>query len=324
MYRLPIIFRWLALVAAADWLIARTFTRSAIFMPKAPPMLVAYQVLSFVGQLASTLAGLLALMAVMWIAWHSWRTRRTIGLSLTVWGLVALGLAALFYTPGGWLAAGYQWLVVTAVAILAGQAWSRDRDIRERMVWSIPALAILSGSLYHASQALYTALRWPGPTPFTSMLFSLGELFVVLSPIGLWCVYRRAARQMVGPYLWAALPVFVFVAMYVGSPAVTGIMSIWSMGLTLYLPWPVYVLSLWLAGVMIIDSMRRGGATGWAILLLAAAGYAPQMSTYVLASLIALWMLAAPASPRVTASAPAARLAQPSVAPQAAPEVIGP
>jgi hypothetical protein len=77
----------------------------------------------------------------------------------------------------------------------------------------------------------------------------------------------------------------------------TGIIAIWSMGLTLYLPWPLYALGLWLTGVTVIQAMRQGNAAGWAILLLMAGGYAPQLSVHAFLSLLAQWMLASPLSP---------------------------
>ena len=71
----------------------------------------------------------------------------------------------------------------------------------------------------------------------------------------------------------------------------TGIIAIWSMGLTLYLPWPLYAISLWLFGALAIGSFGRRESIGWALLLLAAGGYTPQLSTHLFVGLIALWMV---------------------------------
>jgi hypothetical protein len=71
----------------------------------------------------------------------------------------------------------------------------------------------------------------------------------------------------------------------------TGILAIWSTGLTLYLPWPVYAVALWLAGKVVIQTLKQGNRVGWAILLLAAGGYAPQLNIHAFLGLIALWLL---------------------------------
>ncbi len=72
----------------------------------------------------------------------------------------------------------------------------------------------------------------------------------------------------------------------------TGILAICSSGLTLYLPWPLYALALLLACVMVIGCLRRGEPAGWALLLLAAGGYAPQLSYQAFLGLVGLWLLA--------------------------------
>jgi hypothetical protein len=295
---LPIFFRWLTVAALADWLITRTVTRTAIFMPKPPPVVAAYQALTLVGQLAFTLTGLLALAAVLWIAWQS---RRAVVSPLVLLCLAILSIASVFVAPGGWLAAGYQLLVMVAVGIVGTCAWQGSGGIKNKIAWSVPALALLLGGLYQLLPALYTALRWPGPPPFTETLFNLGELFVVLTPIVLWwAVGRREAAS--SSYGWAAIPALAFAVAYLVNPAMTAIIAIWSTGLTLYLPWPLYAVSLWLGGVVVIASLRRGGHTGPALLLLAAGGYAPQLSTQVFLGLIALWFLASSEKSLVTSS----------------------
>lgn len=176
-----------------------------------------------------------------------------------------------------------------AAGLIAGMRGGDPSAVAPGSVVLLPALALAGGSLYQTGSALYSAMRWPGPPPFTTAIFNAGELFAVLSPIGLWWAYGRGAARPA--WLWGALPAAAFAVMRLVNPAMTGIVAIWSIGLTLYLPWPVYVASLWLAGVTVIAALRRDEPAGWAILLLAAGGYAPQLSTQVFAGLIALWLL---------------------------------
>lgn len=292
MSRPPSLVRWFAMAALADWLIARTITRSAIFMPKSPPVVAVYQALGLAGQFASVLSSLCALLTVGWIAWHSLRTRREFGRPVVLSSLLVLSIAFLFIAPGGWPAAAYHLLVMAAVVVTGWRVWTGAGETRNKIGWTIPALAILAGVLYQLSHALYAAMRWPGPPPFADFLFNLGELFVVLAPAALaWTVKTHHAVSL----RWAALPALAFAAAYLANPAMTGIIAVWSTGLTLYLPWPLYAVSLWLAGGVVIDSLRRGDVTGWALLLLAAGGYAAQSSTQVFAGLAALWLAASPA-----------------------------
>ena len=295
MNRLPPFFRWLTIAALADWLIARTITRSAIFMPKSPPVIAVYQALGLAGQLAFTVTGLLTLVAVSWIAWRSLRTRREFDLAFVLLSLLAMSIEFLFFAPSAWATVVYQLLVIAAVVAISWRVWVGAGDSGNKIAWMIPASAIVAGELYQLSHALYAAMRWPGPPLFAAILFNLGELLAVLSPIVLWWVYGRVGRSARSPYVWATIPALTFAVAYLANPAMTAIIAVWSTGLTLYLPWPLYAVSLWLAGVTVIGSLRQDGLTGWAILLLAAGGYTPQLSTHTFLGLIALWSLASPA-----------------------------
>jgi len=318
---LPVFLRWLTFAALADWLITRTLTRAAIFMPKSPLVIAAYQAVSLAGQVASTLTGLLALGTLSWMAWRYVRTRRRLGLPFVWLSLLALSLVFLFLAPNGWLAVGYHVLLLTAI-VMTGKRLLLDSKatLEVKLAGALPALALLTGGLYQIGPAVYEALQWPGPPPFTGVLFDLGELLVILSPFALWWAYgRKASRWM---WLGAAFPAAAFSVMRFVNPAMTGIMAIWSTGLTLYLPWPAYAVGLWLAGLTVIVSLRRGAAApvGWAILLLAAGGYAPQLSTHAFLGLVALWLLTMPFDSRSVAATPsyADQLPSSDVLPQSA------
>ena len=69
MKRYPVFLSWLVVAALVDWLITRTLARSAIFVPKSPPVILVYQGFGLLGQLAATLSGLLVLVFLGWIAW---------------------------------------------------------------------------------------------------------------------------------------------------------------------------------------------------------------------------------------------------------------
>lgn len=299
MNRAPALFRWLALAALVDWLVTRTFTRMAIFMPKPPPVISAYRLLGYAGQLAANISSLLVLIALGWIAWQTWQHGRTwqaiIWLGLPIWSLIFL------FTPAtGWFAVGYHVLLLSAIILTTGHAWQPPTPPASLLARLLPALALLLGGIYQTIPTLYEALHWPGPPPLTTLLFNIGELSVALSSFVLWWAYgRRCSRAT---WLVASLPALAFSALYLAMPAMAGILAIWSIGLTLYLPWPIYALSLWLAGGTAIGALRHNDPSGWAIILLAAGGYAPQLSTQAFLGLIALWLLAAP-HPHITRAA---------------------
>jgi len=288
MKRYPVFLSWLVVAALVDWLITRTLARSAIFVPKSPPVILVYQGFGLLGQLAATLSGLLVLVFLGWIAWRHLRMGNEFVLPAAITGLVIISLIFLVFPPFGWLAVSYHLILMAVIAIVGWRAISQADSISKKTACLLVALTLLVSELYQLIPALYEAVQLPGPSTFTLFLFNAGELLVLLSSIALWWAHGRPAAWRV--WLAASLPALAFIAMRLANPAMTGIIAIWSTGLTLYLPWPAYALSLWLAGVTVLASLKRGDPAGCAILLLAAGGYAPQLSTHAFLGIVALWL----------------------------------
>jgi hypothetical protein len=288
--------RWLALVAIVEWFIARTVTRSAIFMPKSPSVLVIYQGMTTLAQVLATLAALLALGGLLWIAWQvgqaqrrvpMWRTTQG-WLALMLLSLVSLSLVFIVVPASGWWTVTYQLLVLATIAFMA--CLMRAARLPQKLAWFCVASAVAMGVLYQLLTAISAAWQWSQTPLWNGTMFNLGELVVVVSGIVLWWAYGREASWRV--WLVAALPALAFTLFYVVNAELSGVMAIWSTGLTLYLPWPLYALSVWLMGVTFLASLRRAENISWAVLLLIACGYAPQLSAQLFLGLMALWLLA--------------------------------
>ena len=290
-------FRWLVTIALFDWLVTRTITRSAIFMPKLPALLLLYQVLGGVGQWALSLVSLLGLVLLGSIAWWEWRQRHALWLAAALGEQVGFSLLFLFVPPVGWPALVNHLLYLAVILLLLWRAVLRQAAepafVMGRLLpLLLPALAIMAGRLHQAIPVLYATQHWSGPPPLSTVLFTVGELLVALTPIGLWWRYGRGAPWR--HWLLAGLSVLLFTGMYLATPTMTGILTVWSTGITLYLPWPLYGISLWLAGVTFLMVRKTEEQIGWAILLLAAGGFTPQLSAQANLALLALWLLSEP------------------------------
>ncbi len=228
------------------------------------------------------MAGLLVLVAVGWLAWKDWETRKKWGFSAVMGALAGMSLLFLFLSPIGWLAVAYQTTMLVALSC----AFWRNR----KHPWMlIPILALSASAIYQLIPALYESLGLAGPSPLNLAWFNLGEGLVVLSGIVFgWVLGRGATRR---DWTLAALPAIGFTGMFLSVPAMVGIFSIWSVGLTLYLPWPLYAMSIWAMGVAIMKGFREKNEYVWGLLLLPAGGYASQLSTLVFYSLLAVWIL---------------------------------
>lgn len=286
---LPALIWLLALAGLVDWLVTRTITRFAIFIPKTPAMIVGYQVLGWVGQVGSTVAALLALVSLAWIMREEWRARRIPWLGLSMAALAVLSVVFVLTPAGKWLLVYH--LVV--LSVLCGLAWRMARVAApwaNRWAGLLPATAMIAAALYQAAPTVYTVLRLPGPPAGGAWLFRAGEGLVVISAAALWWAYGGRSQRRA--WVVGALPALAFAAAYLHTPAMTATIVIWSTGLTLFLPWWSYAIALWLCGVTVLHMLQRG--EHWiacAIVLLAASGYAPQLSSQLIFGLVALWLL---------------------------------
>lgn len=296
------LFKWLAVAAVVEWLLVRTFTRAAIHIPKSSFMIALYTAVNQIGLVAAAFVALLAVVLLLWLAWQ---IRQAVILPLALLGLVLLSVLFLVFVPPVWLAVAYQLLAILAVFLIASYGvrtrWvapDKKKGWQGTTVVLFPAGALLAGLLVQLLPNLYALLGWPGPPPFTAVLFNLGELFVAASVIVWWW----ASRSMNGrthswkPWLLATFPALLFALSFWWDPAMTGILTIWSTGLTLFLPWPIYALALWLAGVTVLANWHSRPTLAYAILLLIAGGYAPQLSSQLFCALIGLWLLQRPLS----------------------------
>lgn len=281
MKKYPPLFLWLVAAALVDWLVLRTLTRLAIFMPKPPIVISIYQIVTGLGQIASTLAGLLTIAALFWMAWKAFARREDRLLASTWVILIYLSILFLFVQAQAELAVANQLILGVALVLSMFSAWNGSIPRERRFSVILPALALFAGVIGRIAQLAQLPLS-------PAAIFQVGEIFAVLTPVLLWWVYSRRASLSV--WLVAALPAVAFTTFRLFDPATAGILAIWSTGMTLFLPWPVYTLSLWLGGVMILAS-RREAAAGAALLLLASGGLAPQLSHQVFMGLIGLRLL---------------------------------
>ncbi|MBX3001465.1 MAG: hypothetical protein KF893_23290 [Caldilineaceae bacterium] len=288
-----LMLRLLAIAALMDWLLTRTLTRLAIFIPKTPAMITGYEVLAFVGQVGSSLAGLLVLAGVGWIIGQEVRRQRPPGLPAILAARLGLSLLFLVIAPAAWLSAVAHLLTLAAIFWLVGAFLARDGRSGGfaplHVALLLPALVLSLGEVFHLIPVLYRLLGWSGPPSFTLPIFNLGELLFIVAPILFWWNWGRGASRRA--WIGGLIPAALFAALYVASPAMTATIVIWSTGMTLYLPWPLYVLSFWLAGTTILACVQRQDRVGWGLVLFAAGGYAPQFSVQIFFSLMALWVM---------------------------------
>ncbi len=293
MKQIPVLIKWLVLAAVADWSVGRTLTRMAIYMPKSPPILLVYQGLSWLGQFAAVFSGLLALGTLCWIAVNDFQRRREPVVWVSCSILFILSISNLIIAPLGWLLLSYHFCMLVLLVALTRRAWQTGSHLPGKIAGLLAGTTLVMSQLYQTIPAISVSAHLPASPAWMAAFFNAGELMVVMSVILLWFVHGQRASGRLAKKAWlgGALPAAIFIAMRLANPAMAGILAIWSTGLSLYLPWPLYALALWLAGVTVITTVQRGNPAGWALLLLAAGGYAPQFNIQAFFGIVALWLL---------------------------------
>lgn len=185
-----------------------------------------------------------------------------------------------------------------------------DSPIQARMAALMVAVAY-SGWYY---AVLYSWVQGPGSAGAGGPADALaaGELVAVLTPIAFFAAIAlpgrkwRNLRRWIAPIVLVALFSAGNIADIVFNQGFTGVFSIWSVGFTLYLPWPLYALSLGLYAYSVLTCFARhegverdlaNANTGLGLLLLLFAGFYLQLTYQHLLAVLALLLFTGGARP---------------------------
>ena len=285
-YRL---LQWLAVAALADWFFARTLSRSAIFMPKTPAMLTGFQAMLSLGNFAANVTSLLAITTMAWIGWRlALKGQRA--LPIAIGTLLVFSLGALLIAPPALMTLAYHLIVMAAILLIARPIVRGSHGAAQAVAVILAAAAVFASELHQAAAALSAVFNTGSSSNLGFTAFNVGEALVVASGLafGWWMRPQRDER-----WIWAvaALPAIAFGGFYLGAPSISGLLTIWSLGLTMFLPWPLYALSLWAVTAAMLTGLKRGHPIGLAIPMLVAGGFASRLSTQLFLSLIALYLM---------------------------------
>ncbi|MFQ5859128.1 MAG: hypothetical protein ACE5LU_26310 [Anaerolineae bacterium] len=191
----------------------------------------------------------------------------------------------------------------------------------ERALAVIP-LALLAGTFacvtyFKAIHAFYEIFGLRTTPPAAQTAFHLGELLAVLAPLAVTMtllhqsrithhasrvtfhasrITHHASRFTRRGSLLAICSLAaggLFTLAYLLNPRLTAIIATWSLGFSLYLPFPAYTLALACAIYSVGRLIRQHQAMGYGLALIFIAGYTTQLSSQVLLSLLGFALLSA-------------------------------
>lgn len=286
----------LALVGGLEWFLGRTVSRlaAAPTLEGAPRDIV--ESVGRVGLYLISPTAILALSVLLLLVTQAGASairardasRLGICLFLAIFGL--LGLAHTFYPTLLWLNVTLNLLTFVAlwwVAVICLAGGARSTSMRMGVV--LVALAY-SGWLYYVVQQDLVdvgASLLGAPLLF----LNLGEMAAVFAPAAFFSAVALRHGQGRYPLRWVlpALLVLVFSAGNIADALLNqgfmGVFAIWSLGMNLFLPWPLYAISGGLFVYSVLTCFSKKGrrspeanpSTGLGLLLLVFAGYSLQL-----------------------------------------------
>jgi hypothetical protein len=287
----------LAAGALAETLFLRLLVRIGVHFPKEGAVAATFEGISWLGSFAFNLSSLLALLSGLVIVAFllqeplGWRRPLLVLATATL----AVGLASSAADPSGKASLLFGLGGVALAVVVASAARG---SAAARLTAALVAAAYLSYQLYALGHQIWRLQGWTSLPPLSSEALAIGEVLVVVAAfLAFWAWGRPRWKHLGigGLALVTALTLTVALARLTPSSTIS-ILALWTSGLSLYLPWPIYLLGFWLYAATLFICWRE--RTAWplalGLLLLLLAGYMPQDSYHHLLLLLGLALLARP------------------------------
>jgi len=305
---------WTLLAAGlGELFLYRMLSRVGVHIPKEGLVQDVYTSLVRAGSFAfnvSSIAVFLALAVLAYGCVRRWDSRRPLRAAtpplVAAFGAVSLLLAFVDEADSAKLAYGA--FSAGLMLALAAIAWTDGRaDFGRKATVALIVLAYLFAQYYTLSNQAYRALDLTAAPPLTTRALEIAELMVVATALlafWRWSGVRAGLRWRPSPLQLgvAGLLVFAFLGAYRGEDSSTAaILSLWTVGLTLYLPLPLYAIALGLYGAALVACLGRARrdpvymADAIALGLLPVAGLTLELTYQHLVAIVALLLLVLPA-----------------------------
>ncbi|HST06375.1 MAG TPA: hypothetical protein VLQ48_16810 [Chloroflexia bacterium] len=309
----------LLVVGGLEWFLGRVVSRFAAAPPLSGIGRTIVETLGRTGFFLFATAFLLATALLLISLWRLFELARgerhadDVGLAIFLALFAVLDMAQSLLSASslvateGWLTvffnlfslAAVWWLTVRFSIVGSEKLMSRVAVLLAALAYSCWYFSILVGGF---------ALG--GVTIGSTDILHVGELAAVVTPVAFFIAVALPDEWRM-PKRWIA-PVLVGLALAAGNIAdiatdsgYTGVFSIWSVGFTLWMPWPIYALSLVLFLYAVLTCFARrvtnGGYananTGMGMLLILYAGYNLQLTYQHLLAVLAFALLTRVARP---------------------------
>ena len=308
----PLLAQLLALSVLLETLLFRIFARGGVyFIDEETPELITtgYTALVFAGNVLFNFAAPVALIVLALTALDLWRqpSGAAYGALGAASGSVAV-IGALLMTGLSGQLLSFAYFAASTGAVLTIAAVAAHRSIGRPAMVFVAATGASYISLYAYKGYGFVS----GTGAWSAGFYSYGEWLAVAGILALGLSLRRHVDRRSA--IIAGIIAVMALGMLFGRSDSVPLIAMWAFGLSLSLPYPVYVVALWVVAAMSLSAVRRGEPVFAAGLVLVFLGHRTLPLTYfndlVLVGLILVALNATPvvhrAHVRIFANAPTA------------------
>ena len=284
----------------AETLLLRGAVRVGVHVPKDRAISDLFEAASVLGSLAFNFASILAIVLVTLLV-GSLAVQRKGALArivLVMPGLAMLsGLSLTLATdkPEADALFGVSAAILACVVLLAAIG-ERKISPMEGAAMALILAAYLSYQYYALSYLFYRLLDVAAVPPASMSFLRLGEVLAVAASATAFLAWGLPRRHLIGPLgLVAVAAVLLVLTLAALSPVSTvAILALWTTGLGLFLPFPIYpvALGLYLLTIVACWRSRDGFWTASGLLLVLLAGYMAEATYQHILLVLALAFLA--------------------------------
>lgn len=180
---------------------------------------------------------------------------------------------------------------IGSVSLISIPFLASGKGSGERGAVALILLAYLSFYYFKISQNLFQLLGVPSTPPLVTEALNIGEFIVVISGLAFFLSNpRRGFGNKKALILSSALTMLFLLALSL-DPYAMSILATWSLGLRLYLPFPLYALALFLFSYTVLDHLWRGKNIGYGLAFIGIAGLTLSLPHQALKALLGLTLL---------------------------------
>ncbi|MFQ5871764.1 MAG: hypothetical protein ACE5IB_06370 [Candidatus Geothermarchaeales archaeon] len=276
-----------------EFLTIRIFSRLGAILPKEEAVFVFFNGTIFLGSVFFNAASLLAVLATIIAALilarqSSWIDRVS---AVTFLALAQLSILFLLVSPEPLLSVTYNLASALVIVLLCITVIRKGG----RRLLTLGVSALLAGYLtsyyFKVMPGISQLLSQRMEPNYSIAVFNLGEAIAVAGAFLLFAALalqdglttRRAVVSLTG--------IGAFAAAYLRSPWITSILATWTVGFTLFLPFPIYAAAIGVYLYLIMTSHGKGTKLHYAFLLIFLGGRMLQLTYLNLLAILGVFLL---------------------------------